>query len=272
MGRLGYYSERDVAEYATGARSYNPAVARFVSADPLGIVVAGNLYTYVLNAPTRSVDPSGLAGIVDFNQEDVGYCYKLLSKIAKAGTYLGLGYPCASALLFGFLYSKKGVRPDPCPTACMGALTAFFNATPNAFDGAMLSSARLFATCASRTTLSAHTKGSYAFAAGDLYYGLHAVNYALDYDCAVTCGPLVACCCSCGGLCGYSVRITDTYDFCSSLKPTDPKRGLVWCGCLLEQEGIGKTYAISCNLPGRTRTLPGFTSCLVPTGALSSVC
>ena len=43
-----------------GARYYSPALARWLTPDPLGMVVDTNLYSYVLNDPVSLIDPWGL--------------------------------------------------------------------------------------------------------------------------------------------------------------------------------------------------------------------
>jgi RHS repeat-associated protein len=45
--------------YYYRARYYEPALGRFISADSAGFVDGPNLYAYVLNTPTKYVDPSG---------------------------------------------------------------------------------------------------------------------------------------------------------------------------------------------------------------------
>jgi RHS repeat-associated protein len=45
-----------------GFRSYNPAIGRFITADPLGFVNGPNVYVYVGNDPTNWIDPWGLCG------------------------------------------------------------------------------------------------------------------------------------------------------------------------------------------------------------------
>src|SRR5262249_43325558 len=41
-------------------RYYDPAVGRFISADPIGFAGGLNLYAYVENNPIAGIDPSGL--------------------------------------------------------------------------------------------------------------------------------------------------------------------------------------------------------------------
>ena len=43
-----------------GARLYDPAVGRFISKDPLGMIDGPNMYSYVNNNPVNLVDPYGL--------------------------------------------------------------------------------------------------------------------------------------------------------------------------------------------------------------------
>jgi RHS repeat-associated protein len=47
--------------YYYRARYYSPSFGRFISEDPLGVLVGVNFYEYVRNNPTRRVDPLGLA-------------------------------------------------------------------------------------------------------------------------------------------------------------------------------------------------------------------
>lgn len=42
------------------ARYYHPRLQRFVSEDPIGLAAGANVYSYVLNQPTRYTDPLGL--------------------------------------------------------------------------------------------------------------------------------------------------------------------------------------------------------------------
>ena len=61
VGQLGYYThyqDSNLDLLQLGARYYDPGVGRFTQVDP--IRHGGNWYTYVMNAPTRRVDPRGL--------------------------------------------------------------------------------------------------------------------------------------------------------------------------------------------------------------------
>jgi RHS repeat-associated protein len=65
VGELGYYLDIDRLAYYLRARPYNPAIARFVSRDPVEFFDSYNLYEYVRNRPTIDIDPSGL--VLGFN-------------------------------------------------------------------------------------------------------------------------------------------------------------------------------------------------------------
>jgi uncharacterized protein RhaS with RHS repeats len=42
-------------------RNYDPETGRYLSSDPIGLVVGLSIYTYVLNNPLNFFDPKGLA-------------------------------------------------------------------------------------------------------------------------------------------------------------------------------------------------------------------
>jgi RHS repeat-associated protein len=61
VGELGYYLDIDRLAYYLRARPYNPAIARFLSQDPIGFAGSPwNLFEYAQNAPTLNRDPKGL--------------------------------------------------------------------------------------------------------------------------------------------------------------------------------------------------------------------
>ena len=60
VGQSGYYLDLDLLRYNLRARYYDPGSGRFLSRDPVEDAGIG-LYTYVENAPSNHVDPSGLA-------------------------------------------------------------------------------------------------------------------------------------------------------------------------------------------------------------------
>ena len=59
-GGWGYESHDDFSFLHVGARWYDPETGRFLQRDPIGVRGGFNVYTYQLNDPTVSVDPSGL--------------------------------------------------------------------------------------------------------------------------------------------------------------------------------------------------------------------
>src|SRR5262245_12345096 len=60
IGRLGYYYDADLVEYYLRVRSYNGALARFISPDPSDLGSGISRYHYVRNSPLNFVDPFGL--------------------------------------------------------------------------------------------------------------------------------------------------------------------------------------------------------------------
>ncbi len=61
VGAQNYYRDPELALYFAGARYYDPAAGRWMSADPIGFQAGDeNLFRYVGNNPVNRVDPSGL--------------------------------------------------------------------------------------------------------------------------------------------------------------------------------------------------------------------
>jgi RHS repeat-associated protein len=64
VGELGYYYDIDRSAYYLRARHYSPALARFLSQDPIGFEGSKwNLYEYVGSRPIGRADPGGRAGL-----------------------------------------------------------------------------------------------------------------------------------------------------------------------------------------------------------------
>ncbi len=76
------------------ARAYDPAIGRFLSRDPLGVLGGLNLYSYVTNQPTGAVDPLGLwgAGVVASAGGEAGFGYGQTGVFAGGNASLGAGY------------------------------------------------------------------------------------------------------------------------------------------------------------------------------------
>ena len=74
-GQSGCYQDVDVSTHYLRARVCDPATGRFLSQDPIGIVIPVNsLYEYALNNPTNQIDPSGLFCFCPFAGH-TGYIY-----------------------------------------------------------------------------------------------------------------------------------------------------------------------------------------------------
>jgi len=74
-GDLGYYSDGECDEYYILARNYNPNTGRWLSRDPLGMLISNddNLYAYAANSPSNATDPTGLAWQIAANGLRYGY-------------------------------------------------------------------------------------------------------------------------------------------------------------------------------------------------------
>jgi RHS repeat-associated protein len=63
IGREGYYRDADTGDYYIRARTYSPALARWLSEDPIGYKGGMNVYAYVAGNHTSNLDPEGLAAV-----------------------------------------------------------------------------------------------------------------------------------------------------------------------------------------------------------------
>jgi RHS repeat-associated protein len=60
VGQLGYFYDATLLQYYIRARHYRPALARWLSVDPLGYSAGDeSLYAYVRNRPVGPIDPTG---------------------------------------------------------------------------------------------------------------------------------------------------------------------------------------------------------------------
>lgn len=58
--------------HQNGFRDYDPAAARYIESDPIGLKGGINTYNYVNNRPTLAIDPNGLSSITS----SVSYKYQ----------------------------------------------------------------------------------------------------------------------------------------------------------------------------------------------------
>lgn len=56
----GQYADKETGLHYNYFRAYDPAVARYTKADPLGTAAGPNLYAYAWQSPLRYIDPFGL--------------------------------------------------------------------------------------------------------------------------------------------------------------------------------------------------------------------
>ena len=61
VGKYGYYTDDSTGQVYVRARMYQPAVARWVSVDPLPFFDSLNSYCYSMNSAFQKIDPSGAA-------------------------------------------------------------------------------------------------------------------------------------------------------------------------------------------------------------------
>jgi RHS repeat-associated protein len=59
FGFTGHYFDRPTGLNLTWYRAYDPALGRWLSNDPIGLLGGANLYDYVSNDPVNSTDPDG---------------------------------------------------------------------------------------------------------------------------------------------------------------------------------------------------------------------
>lgn len=209
-----------------------------------------NRYGYVGNNPITRTDASGL---ISYTADDVAYCQKKL-RIAA----LAVVFPCASKLLGIYL----GIDRPPqtfdtfstgvCPRECKIV-------THRTYRRVVAQIMQDWAAWREGSICLSNPNPSIIFVPGegtfekrhdaDLYYAIHRYRYYAfltgGLDCRKT-ETRSGCCCSCTFTGAVDFTLTDTYDFCSSLDPDEPPRSLPWCGCVLQLEGIGRVFEISC--------------------------
>jgi RHS repeat-associated protein len=121
--RLGYRGELTLdSGLHLRARTYQPAVGQFMSADPApgipGTTTIGNRYSYVNNQPNRLIDPLGLYGTGD--DELVGNGFQLITlptpeelETAIAVARFVCGNTCVGPLVDQHEYFAAALSGDP---------------------------------------------------------------------------------------------------------------------------------------------------------------
>jgi RHS repeat-associated protein len=103
----GQYFDKETNLHYNYFRDYDPAMGRYIQADPLGVTTTGgpmpttlsHLYAYSLNDPLRFFDPEGL---------EVQTCCGMTSALPNASVMIGL--ECMSKCLGATIYISSGKR------------------------------------------------------------------------------------------------------------------------------------------------------------------
>ena len=153
-GFTGHVSDEASGLTYMQARYYDPVIARFLSADPVGFVESGfnpqyfNRYSYALNDPVNNIDPDGRAcvpcitgaiggaiggGVEIYKIKSGGG--KILSRngLSQIGKGIGIG---AVAGATGGVASTAAATAGKAAVAQAGARTALRSAAPKAVQGA----------------------------------------------------------------------------------------------------------------------------------------
>jgi len=73
----GQYYDSETGLHYNWNRYYDPKTGRYLTPDPIGLEGGINLFTYVANSPTTSMDPSGLSRIMTLRRLVSGGCLAL---------------------------------------------------------------------------------------------------------------------------------------------------------------------------------------------------
>lgn len=128
----GRYYDAESGTYHYRARAYHPLLGRFLQPDPAGYGDGPNLYTYVQNRPTSSVDPSGLLSFqlsggfktnvflwisppfsVQLELGASGSCYQCCDKATKAvQTWANVSFDVSLSFVVGVYLKAPEVMED----------------------------------------------------------------------------------------------------------------------------------------------------------------
>ena len=141
LGWKGLMYEGDSTRlYYVRGRWYDPAVGRFVSQDPLGLIAGPNLYTFAGNDPINGADPSGMCNFfckfVQFvfgggysNGGDDGYVNPSLLSHTMPNVQYDARHMCPPDLLFVNCNGGNGQdAPNPGPPGRTAGSDGVFSA------------------------------------------------------------------------------------------------------------------------------------------------
>ena len=194
-------------------------------------------------------DPSGLVAMTEEppwygnpGAYDVDSCLRFLQGVVVALPLVpgqgGQHFKCARSLLKRFL--DGGQQGATCTAECEDALKKYdWTARFNDFASDFLNRNH---DCGFKGRIDLSDL-IYDFREGrdsfekdddrDLYFAFHEFTLVtLEAACDVNCAGPTGCCCDCSGKCGGIFKVTDDYDFCSSLGPNPG--ALARCGCIIE--------------------------------------
>ena len=258
VGQHGYYFDTAPTEHYVRARAYSPTLTRWLSRDPLlaaesAVLLAGSPpFVNCNNSPLSCIDPTGLFFYTP--AIDIAYCKAKLARISQIWTRT---HPCAGELLAQFLSPPRVT--DPCPESCKAVLTG--HGLGFVSDCIKAHLAGLMPGCGQKGDLTFNVAGSHTFqgapwlqgAAGtnqELHWALNYAVWSADVDCSYLCAQGIVtsaqCCCDCNVSCGWTVKVEDRYDFCTTA--SNVWREPTWCACLLEKQNVGKPFDVRCNI------------------------
>ena len=118
-GQYRYYADSSGLQYLK-ARYYGSGVGRFTSRDPIGYRGGLNLYAYVNNRPTVSVDPSGLYGLKEcLEAADARYTQCL--RDCQTGYFICMGVGIGACMI---ICIPTGPAYPICLAACSAGVAA----------------------------------------------------------------------------------------------------------------------------------------------------
>ena len=244
-------SIRAPTEHYVRARAYSPTLTRWLSRDPLlaaesAVLLAGSPpFVNCNNSPLSCIDPTGLFFYTP--AIDIAYCKAKLARISQIWTRT---HPCAGELLAQFLSPPRVT--DPCPESCKAVLTG--HGLGFVSDCIKAHLAGLMPGCGQKGDLTFNVAGSHTFqgapwlqgAAGtnqELHWALNYAVWSADVDCSYLCAQGIVtsaqCCCDCNVSCGWTVKVEDRYDFCTTA--SNVWREPTWCACLLRETECWET-------------------------------